>query len=354
MRSDCLCDPNLPHRPRVTYTAIPLDTRSPIRVSERAPIRHKAVPLTCMTAPSPPQPQAPIDAPGHTPGADPGTAPGATPGTDPGTRAIADNPLIDLDAVNQRFADRAQRVAAGEITLEDHALDVIDWAHRRFADGLVMSSSFGAQSALMLHLATRVAPDIPVVLIDTGYLFAQTYRFADDLRQRLGLNLKVYTPRITAGMLEALHGKLWESEDGLTRYHQITKVEPMQRALNDLNATAWLAGLRANQTDHRAQLPTLGLQDGAYKIHPVLAWTTRDVHDYLTRHDLPYHPLYEQGYASIGDWHSSAPITAAADPNDPDHEKAVRATRFSGLKQECGLHLPTTPEEAASRDSSAL
>ncbi len=133
--------------------------------------------------------------------------------------------------------------------------------------------------------------------------------------------------------MEALHGRLWEREDveALATYDRIRKVEPMQRALRELGATAWLSGLRSDQTAHRRTLPAVGRQGGRFKILPILDWSTKDVHAYLKAHDLPYHPLFEQGYATVGDWHSSRPLTAA-----DDHE---RDTRFRGLKEECGLHL---------------
>src|SRR5690606_23489534 len=108
---------------------------------------------------------------------------------------------------------------------------------------------------------------------------------------------------------------------------------------------AWLAGLRKGQTEHRKHLRHVELQGDTYKVHPILTWTTKAVHEYLKRHDLPYHPLHEQGYASIGDWHSTRPVGAGEDE---------RAGRFGGLKQECGLHLPKSPEENASREASGL
>ncbi|MEO1592847.1 MAG: phosphoadenylyl-sulfate reductase, partial [Cyanobacteria bacterium J06632_22] len=134
--------------------------------------------------------------------------------------------------------------------------------------------------------------------------------------------------------------------DALNRYDQMRKVEPMQRALETLQATAWLAGLRAGQTDHRRTLGRVGQQNGCYKVLPILHWHSRDVYQYLTQHNLPYHPLFDQGYVTVGDWHSSRPLTA--------DDSSERDTRFQGLKQECGLHLPQTPEEAESLNSSAL
>jgi phosphoadenosine phosphosulfate reductase len=148
--------------------------------------------------------------------------------------------------------------------------------------------------------------------------------------------------------MEALHGKLWESDDveQLNRYDQIRKVEPMKRALRELGANAWLAGLRSSQTDHRRNLPRVGLQWDRHKVLPLLHWSTKQVHEYLVANDLPYHPLFDQGYATVGDWHSSRAVTAE-DANERD-------TRFKGMKQECGIHLPESQEEDQSRESSDL
>src|SRR6185503_8623092 len=173
------------------------------------------------------------------------------------------------------------------------------------------------------------------------YLFPETYRFADELTARLKLNLKVYRPVLTPAWLETRHGKLWEQGiDGLTRYNEIAKVEPMQRALRELNATAWLAGLRRVQSASRENLPIVVTQDGRTKIHPIIDWTDREVHSYLTRRGLGYHPLWHQGYVSIGDTHSTRPLSS---------ELTAEQTRFFGLKRECGLHEPslTTPATPA-------
>jgi len=242
--------------------------------------------------------------------------------------------MIDPDLVNHQLADA-------------EATEIIRWSAGAFGDGLVMTSSFGAQAAIMLHLAVQVVPDIPVIFIDTGFLFPETYRFADDLTKRLKLNLKVYQSPVSPARMVALHGPLWEKgREAMDQYDRLRKVEPMQRALKELGATAWLAGLRRDQTDHRRTLPIVGRQNGIYKVLPILKWSTRDVHEYLKKHDLPYHPLYEKGYPTIGDWHSTRPITG-----EDSHE---REARFRGLKQECGLHLPASQEEDASRESSGL
>jgi phosphoadenosine phosphosulfate reductase len=244
-------------------------------------------------------------------------------------------PTLDLSQANQQLENA-------------EAISVVEWSAETFSDGLVMSTSFGIQAAVMLHLATRVAPNIPVIWVDTGYLPPETYQFAEQLTQRLELNLKVYQSPMSPARMEALHGKLWEQNDveAFNRYDQIRKVEPMQRALQDLKATAWLAGLRKNQTEHRQGLTRVEQQDNLYKIYPILDWSAKDIYQYLTAYDLPYHPYFDRGYVSVGDWHSSRPLTAD-DTNERD-------TRFHGLKQECGLHLPQTSGEEESLNSSSL
>jgi phosphoadenosine phosphosulfate reductase len=226
-------------------------------------------------------------------------------------------PAVDPAAVDRRLSDAP-------------ASERIAWAVGEFGNSLVLSTSFGAQSAVMLHLATRIAPDIPVVFIDTGYLFPETYLFADLLTQRLKVNLKVYRAAESPAWIEARHGKLWEKgAEGIAAYNQIAKVEPMQRALSELGARAWLAGLRRVQSSTREQLPVVSTQDGRAKILPIVDWSEKDIYTYLTENDLPYHPLWEKGYVSIGDVHTTRPLTADMTPED---------TRFFGLKRECGLH----------------
>jgi phosphoadenosine phosphosulfate reductase len=242
---------------------------------------------------------------------------------------------INLNEINQQFADA-------------DAVQIVKWAVDMFDSGLAMTTSFGIHSAVMLHMVTCIVPDIPVIWIDTGYLPAKTYLFAEQLSDRLKLNLKVYQSTLSPARMEALYGRLWDQNDveSLNRYDQLRKVEPMQRALRELKVTAWLAGLRSNQTDHRKTLDFVNLQGSIYKVLPILRWNSKQVYDYLQVYDLPYHPLFDEGYVTVGDWHSSRPLTAT-DENERD-------TRFNGLKQECGIHLPQSLGESASLDSSSL
>jgi len=225
-----------------------------------------------------------------------------------GTQLEAVNPCLER-------MDAAERVR--------WALDFLPAQH-------VLSSSFGAQSAVMLHLLSTVEPRIPVILIDTGYLFPETYRFADELVQHLGLDLRVYRAEFSPAWQEARYGRLWENGvEGIRRYNRINKVEPMERALRELRAGTWFSGLRRSQSDTRRNTPVLQSSGDVVKVHPIADWTNRDLHRYLREYDLPYHPLWDEGYVSIGDTHTSRPLTAGMSEQE---------TRFFGLLRECGLH----------------
>jgi phosphoadenosine phosphosulfate reductase len=179
-------------------------------------------------------------------------------------------------------------------------------------------------------MATRAWPEIPVVFVDTGYLFPETYRFAEELAERFSLNLTVATPLWTPARQEAIHGKRWEKGlKDLEGYNLDNKVEPMNRALQELGAEAWLSGLRRVQSRSRSDLPVVQQQKQTAKIHPIVDWTEKDIYTYMTEHQLPFHPLWEKGYVSVGDVHSTKPLEAGMTEEE---------TRFGGLKRECGLH----------------
>jgi phosphoadenosine phosphosulfate reductase len=203
------------------------------------------------------------------------------------------------------------------------ALELLPGAH-------VLTSSFGAQAAVMLHMVNEVSPKIPVILIDTGYLFPETYRFIDDLTQRLDLNLKVVRSDESPAWQESRFGKLWnQGLDGIEQYNRINKQEPLNRALKEMGAETWFSGLRRVQAESRAQIAPIEFKRGRYKVHPLFDWTDRDVGQYLAKHELPYHPLWEKGYLSIGDWHTTRSLAQV---------DSMEELRFFGLKRECGLH----------------
>ena len=206
----------------------------------------------------------------------------------------------------------------------------ISWALEHLQGEFAVSSSFGIQAALMLHLITEQRPDMPVILTDTGYLFPETYQFIDALSKRLSLNLKVYRAEQSPAWQEARYGQLWQQGvSGIERYNLLNKVAPMRRALDELQVGTWFSGLRREQAQSREKLPVLAIQQGVFKFLPVIDWTNKDVHYYLKDHDLPYHPLWEAGYVSVGDVHTTKRWEAGMSEEE---------TRFFGLKRECGLH----------------
>ncbi len=202
--------------------------------------------------------------------------------------------------------------------------------YERLGDHLVATTSFGIQAAVMLHLIAEHAPKIPVVFIDTGFLFPETYRYMEQLKSRLNLDLRVYQPTVSAARIDALWGNLWEgTKEDQERYAMLTKIEPMNRALRETGADVWLSGLRRSQSSTRIERPFVERQKKTLKAYPILDWADAQVDLYFHQNDLPRHPLAEQGYTTMGDWHSTRPSL------DGDGE----SSRFNGEKYECGLHL---------------
>ena len=213
------------------------------------------------------------------------------------------------------------------------ASERVQWVLDYLPGQPILTSSFGAQSVVMLHLVTELQPQIPVILIDTGYLFPETYAYVDELKDRLSLKLQIFRAKMSPAWQEVRYGRLWEQGlEGIEQYNQMNKVDPMARALDELRAGTWFSGLRRNQSGSRQNIKIVQAhQHDVLKVHPLADWTNRDIHDYIKAFDLPRHPLEEQGYVSIGDHHTSQPLGLDAHEED---------TRFFGLVRECGIHQP--------------
>jgi len=217
------------------------------------------------------------------------------------------------------------------------AQERLAWALDTFGPRLALTTSFGIQSAVLLHMVSDLGRErgvaIPVIWVDTGYLPPETYHYARDLCGLLTIDLQVAQAEMSPARMEALHGRLWESGalEDLQLYNQLRKVEPLDRAFARLGVHCWASGVRGRQTDHRRSMTPLDPVRGAWSLRPLLTWTSKDVFYYMEEHQLPQHPLFAQGYSTVGDWHTSAP---------DDGTTSGRATRFGGLKQECGIHLP--------------
>ncbi len=244
---------------------------------------------------------------------------------------MASNPVnSEIVELNESRSRRAAELVCNRSLELMSAEERVSWALTHLPENHVLSSSFGAQAAVMLHLLSSQRPDIPVIVIDTGYLFPETYHFIDELTRALHLNLNVFRPDVSGAWQEARFGKRWEvGVKGIDSYNRDNKVLPMERALESLDVGTWFAGLRRSQAQSRKDTPIVESSGERWKVHPIADWSDRDIYQYLKTHDLPYHPLWEKGYVSIGDVHTTRSL---ADVSSSDE------TRFFGLTRECGLH----------------
>ena len=208
------------------------------------------------------------------------------------------------------------------------AQDVIRWGAREFGDGLAMSTSFGAESAVLLHLATQVKPDIPVLFTNTGFHFKETLEHRDDLVKRLKLNLRELHPEMPHEQFLSQYGKLYEKDPDACC--AMNKIAPFEKALKDYRA--WITGIRRNQAATRKEAHFVeSYRDRMVKVNPLLTWDSKMLWDYAKKHGLPYHPLWEKGYLSIGcsPENCTRPVKLGEDP---------RSGRWAGTgKVECGI-----------------
>ncbi|MGH9558463.1 MAG: phosphoadenylyl-sulfate reductase [Bryobacteraceae bacterium] len=194
-----------------------------------------------------------------------------------------------------------------------------------------VTSSFQTECVAVVHLIIERAPEIPVLLLDTGYHFKETYAYRDEISRRFHLNLQNLQPRITVAEQEEKFGIL--NQTAPDRCCKIRKVEPLFASLE--NYEIWFTGLRRDQSPTRAHLEAVEdfkLPGGKQlkKISPLAMWSTKDVWDYLKANEIPVLPLYDLGYTSIG----CEPCTAL--PFDPENP---RSGRWGGHKLECGIHI---------------
>lgn len=203
------------------------------------------------------------------------------------------------------------------------ALEISRQAAEEHGEGLYALTSFGNESALLPDILQRAGVETPFITIDTGFWFPETHEFKASLTARYGLSLEVYGPSET-DVEEILAARLWESD--IDKYHEIVKHEPLRRAIGELGVTGLLSGIRAGQTATRAALRTIEEgKDGEQRIHPLLGISEKEAAAYFEVHELPRHPLYYQGYGSVGDWTTTVRGQGRAGRELPNSE--------------CGLHV---------------
>ena len=216
------------------------------------------------------------------------------------------------------------------------AQDQLKWGFEQFDEKFVLTTSFGIQSAVLLHMTVGIKSNQKpkVIWIDTGYLPKETYNYAEELTKLFELNLLVAQSPMSPARMEALYGRLWETgvQKDLEKYHQIRKVDPLEKAFSDLNVHCWASGVRKGQTKNRKSMSNIDFIRERLTVRPLLNWTKKDIYYYMEKYKLPQHPLFEKGFSTVGDWHSSE----AENTNTKG-----RSTRFGGLSEECGIHLNT-------------
>ncbi len=216
--------------------------------------------------------------------------------------------------------------------------EVISAALELYGDGIALVSSFGAESAVLLHFAASIDPNLPVIFVDTGKHFGETLAYRDRLVAELGLtNVRSVEPEPVEIDAEDADGGLWLRNPDRCCY--LRKVLPLARALKGFDA--WISGRKRFQSSTRAAIPVFEAEEGRIKVNPLAAWTPKDLVDYARRHELLPHPLVAQGFPSIG----CMPCTDRVSPGED-----IRAGRWRGQdKSECGIHfaLPGENESGA-------
>lgn len=199
---------------------------------------------------------------------------------------------------------------------------------RHFPGRIAMTSSFGTEAAVLLHLVAQVAPDLPILFIDTGKLFGETRRYQQELCARLGLSdIRVLSPAAKDVAEQDPDGLLFTRDADACC--DIRKVRPLASALEDFDA--WITGRKRYQGGERETLPIYEARGKRIKINPLAYWTAKDIDAYFEDHDLPRHPLEADGYRSIGCMSCTARTAPGADP---------RSGRWAGqAKTECGIHI---------------
>jgi phosphoadenosine phosphosulfate reductase len=230
---------------------------------------------------------------------------------------------FDLDALNQQFDTATPQ-------------EILAWSVENIPTGLVQTSAFNVDDLVLtdiLYKQLKPAQPVPVLFLDTLHHFPQTLELVAKAKDLYNLNLQVYKIQDvdTREAFAAKYGEaLWDTD--ILKFHDLTKIEPLQRGLSELHTVAWITGRRRDQATTRADMPVFELdKQGRLKINPLASWTRKDSWAYVAKHGMIYNPLHDQGYPSIGDEPITTPVAEGEDE---------RAGRWRGTgKTECGIHI---------------
>ncbi len=245
--------------------------------------------------------------------------------------------LNDLD-LGAKPATEPQPATPEEIAAACRQLDaqppqeILRWAVRRFYPRLLMATAFGAEGCCIIHMLAEIEPRVTFLNLETGYQFPETLQLRERIREQYGITVEFVYPEQTVAEYEAEHGgPLYALRPDQCCYDR--KIRPLRQALARYAPLAWISAIRKDQTEERSKAAVVqwDAKFGLVKINPLLHWTRKDVWRFIMHHNVPYNPLHDQGYPSIGCWPCTRPV-------QPGEEE--RAGRWAGkVKKECGLHV---------------
>jgi phosphoadenosine phosphosulfate reductase len=231
--------------------------------------------------------------------------------------------------VSERFS--LEEIAAANALLAGRSpFEIVDWAVRTFHPRLTMATAFGAEGCCLIHMLAEIEPTVRLFNLDTGYQFPETLALREQIKKRYGIEVELIRPELNVAEYEAEHGgPLYRHRPDQCCHDR--KILPLRRAV--VGYEAWISAIRRDQTEHRsvAGVVQWDAKFSLVKINPLLSWTKKDVWTFVMKHEVPYNPLHDQGYPSIGCWPCTRPVQAGEDE---------RAGRWAGsVKKECGLHV---------------
>ncbi|HXJ36441.1 MAG TPA: phosphoadenylyl-sulfate reductase [Candidatus Eisenbacteria bacterium] len=235
--------------------------------------------------------------------------------------ARAPEPALDVEAANRELEGATPEA-------------ILEWTWKQFRPHVILTCSFQHDGVVLAHMLREIAPEVPVAFINTGFHFPETLAYRDEIQRRFGIELVELLPIVPRDQFAKEHGlDLYARNPDLCCH--INKVEPLKRFLPGVRA--WINGRRRDQAATRQSLRAIeAFQGSLHKVNPLLSWTSRETFHYMERHGIPTHPLFDQGYASIG----CAPCTRPVLPGENE-----RDGRWAGTgKVECGLHTFLDPK----------
>ena len=224
-----------------------------------------------------------------------------------------------------------EEIAAANKELVDASpQEILRWAVDQFHPRLTMATAFGAEGCCLIHMLAEIEPSVRIFNLETGYQFPETLELRERIKERYGIEVELRAPRATVAEYEADHGgPLYASRPDQCCHDR--KIVPLRRAVAGYDA--WISAIRRDQTVHRAAAGIVQWDSkfNLVKVNPLLRWSKSDVWDFIVKHEVPYNPLHDAGYPSIGCWPCTQPVRAGEDE---------RAGRWAGTqKKECGLHV---------------